>query len=67
MCIYGLEFPKGISIEMSMGKFVDVYWIYTVFFLKLLPTTLPETNIAPANGWLEDEYPFGKPYCQVLC
>ena len=37
-----------------------------MFILKLLPTTLPETNIAPANGWLEDEYPVGKPYCQVL-
>ena len=29
--------------------------------------TLPETNIAPENGWLEDEFPFGKPYLQVIC
>ncbi len=29
--------------------------------------TLPETNIAPENGWLEDDFPFGKPYFQVLC
>ena len=21
--------------------------------------TLPETKIAPENGWLEDEFPFG--------
>ena len=21
--------------------------------------TLPETNISPENGWLEDEFPFG--------
>ena len=21
--------------------------------------TIPETNIAPENGWLEDEFPFG--------
>ena len=27
--------------------------------------TLPETNIfAPENGWLEDEFPFGKAYFQ---
>ena len=31
------------------------------------PATLPETNIAPENGWLEDEFPFGKVYFQVLC
>ena len=22
---------------------------------------LPETSIAPENGWLEDKFPFGKP------
>ena len=27
------------------------YWLCTL--------TLPETNIAPENGWLEDEFPFG--------
>ena len=27
--------------------------------------TLPETNIGPNNGWLEDDsFPFGKPYFQ---
>ena len=29
--------------------------------------TLPETNIAPENEWLEDEFPFGKAYFQGLC
>ena len=24
--------------------------------------TLPKTNIAPENGWLEDYFPFGKTY-----
>ena len=24
-------------------------------------------NIAPENGWLEDEFPFGIPYFQGLC
>ncbi len=29
--------------------------------------TLPETNIAPQNGWLEDEFPFGMAQFQGLC
>ena len=29
--------------------------------------TLPETNMAPENGWLEDYFPFGMAYFQVLC
>ena len=27
--------------------------------------TLPETHIAPKNGWLEYEFPFGMAYFQV--
>ena len=27
-------------------------------------TTLPESNIAPENGWLEYEFPFGMAYFQ---
>ena len=30
-------------------------------------STLPETNIAPENGWLEYYFPFGKAYFQALC
>ena len=30
----------------------------------LLEDTLFETNIAPENGWLEYEFPFGMPYFQ---
>ena len=29
--------------------------------------TLPETNIAPENQWLEDESPIGGSYFQGLC
>ena len=29
--------------------------------------TLPETNIAPENGWLEDVFPIGKAYFHGLC
>ena len=28
--------------------------------------TLPETNIAPENGWLEDYFPIGEAYFQGL-
>ena len=31
-----------------------------------LAFTIPE-NVAPENGWLEDEIPFGMAYFQVLC
>ena len=32
-----------------------------------LNITLPETNIAPENGWLGGSFPFGMAYFQVLC
>ena len=35
--------------------------------MDILFITLPETNIAPENGWLEDEFPFRMAYFQVLC
>ena len=31
------------------------------------PCTPWKFNIAPENGWLEDEFPFGIPYFQGLC
>ena len=34
---------------------------------KKLVVTLPETNIAPENGWLEYWFPFGIAYFQGLC
>ena len=30
-------------------------------------TTLPDTNIAPENRWLEYYFPFGKVYFQGIC
>ena len=36
-------------------------------FSKQKRDTLPETNIAPENWWLEDEFPFGMAYIQGLC
>ena len=36
----------------------------TPIFGVKIKNTLPETNIAPKNGWLEDEFPFGMAYFQ---
>ena len=33
-------------------------------FEGIYPVTLPETNIAPENGWLEYYFPFGKAHFQ---
>ena len=35
--------------------------------MKHVQLTLPETNIAPENGWLEYLFPFGMAFFQVLC
>ena len=29
--------------------------------------SLAETNIAPENQWLEDEFPFGNAYFRGIC
>ena len=38
--------------------------VFENFNFESKDSTLPETNIAPENGWLEDEFPFGKSYFQ---
>ena len=38
-------------------------YIYILYIFPIL-YTLPETNIAPENRWLEDEFPFGMAYFQ---
>ena len=35
--------------------------------MLVVTITLPETNIAPKNGWLEYYFPIGKAYFQGLC
>ena len=37
------------------------------FLLRFVSATPWKFNIAPENGWLEDEFPFGKAYFQGLC
>ena len=53
------DFPKNLQGEDSPVKISKG--------LKIHPDTLPETNIAPQNGWLEYYFPFGMAYFQVLC
>ena len=49
--------PLSISPEFC--------WCFWPFYASsALSITLPETNIAPENQWLEDYFPFGKPYFQ---
>ena len=43
----------------DLGGFPIIFWFNTH-----IDTTLPETNIDPENGWLEDYFPFGKAYFQ---
>ena len=35
--------------------------------ISSINSTLPETNIARENGWLEYNFPIGMAYFQVLC
>ena len=45
---------SGVEIGSSLRLTFRCPWVH-------IPTeaTLPKTNIAPENGWLEDEFPFG--------
>ena len=47
-------------------SYVILITILLLGYLNLI-ITLPETNIAPENGWLEYSFPFGIVYFQVLC
>ena len=43
-------------------------WSWSTYKKKHQKTNTPwKFNIAPENGWLEDEFPFGIPYFQGLC
>ena len=43
-----------VILDVSFFGIFEVKWIF-----KMICSTLPETNIAPENAWLEDEFPFG--------
>ncbi len=69
-CLVGCFKEDGIKGEAPL----DDHFV-RISFRKILdledfffgPITLPQTNMAPETGWLEDEFPFGMAYFQGLC
>ena len=65
----GERMRRGIAVEKYFWQgaqdSVDVRYS-TVIANYTLKITLPETNIAPKNGWLEYYFPIGKAYFQGL-
>ena len=70
-----MVWEKHSESNTPISDFAHVPWEGTPDFPKPpqfertseIETTLPENNMAPENGWLEDEFPFGKAYFQGLC
>ena len=48
-------------------KLLGTQFVWWFCILRGYPVTLPQTNMAPENGWLEHRFPFGKLYLEVLC
>ena len=72
MCLYKLD---GISSTAFIPFFTSTSKVNSLPLQKMLSqkgemnkksTTLPETNIAPTNGWLEYYFPIGEAYFQGL-
>ena len=57
--------PGSVQAEVSFLRLVFPFlqWTRSITYY----VTLPETDIAPENWWLEDYFPFGKAYFQGLC
>ena len=55
----------GCESALAISGMVAVFVHSTC--LRKFDITLPETNIAPENGWLEHYVIFGIAYLQVLC
>ena len=61
-CILGLNHPLILTFDPILGHPSTP----TGKFKQFLNPTLPETNIAPTNGWLEYYFPIGEAYFQGL-
>ena len=61
----------GTTLTHTKGRSSDIFCDYSKPFFQdpgINPSsTLPETNIAPKNGWLEYHFPIGEAYFQGLC
>ena len=63
----GCTLSSKIAVPFILAE--DSLYISTVDnpqFILIRGTTLPQTNIAPENWWLEDEFLFGKPYFHLV-
>ena len=67
------DFQRGDAEIHGMRKDIkekdsQLIWkfenIDSPFFKEVCSITLPETNIAPTNGWLEYYFPIGEAYFQ---
>ncbi len=54
------EFSWNVALEILKPPTLMVFCGWNKY-------TLPETNIARENGWLEDYFPFGMANFQGLC
>ena len=54
-------------ILQAHGSWIDTSRFHPWKQCSHLESTPWKFNIAPENGWLEDEFPFGIPYFQGLC
>ena len=62
----GQQSDDSGTFSSNSTRRTRIWWLKNCCANCLL-FTLPETNIAPENGWLEDEFPFGMVYFQGLC
>ena len=51
---------------MYRGQICNFVLVYSILRICFYPITLPETNIAAENGWLEYYFPIGEAYFQGL-
>ncbi len=52
------------ELSFSRGPWEWGWW--SIPFIQNKTSTLPKTNIAPTNGWLEYYFPIGEAYFQGL-
>ena len=55
-----------LNLRGVLGTQVFCVTLTSTAIETMILTTLPETNIVPENGWLEDEFPFGMAQFQGL-
>ncbi len=57
--------PPKTCRQKNLGTIISWDWGFVVNYKNMSLSTLPETNIAPENWWLEYYFPIGEAYFQV--